>query len=88
MNGTTHYGDAGAEASGRPKGSVMTIVFELETQEFMALNGGPHFKFAPALSFFVWCETVNEIDNLWEKLSRGGKVLLGLDKYPFAEKYG
>lgn len=88
IKGVTHYGHAAAEASGRPKGSVMTVVFELEAQDFMALNGGPHFNFTPALSFFVWCETEKEIDDLWGKLSASGKALMALDKYPFAEKYG
>ena len=63
------YGEAGAKASGRPKGTVMTIIFELEGQEFMALNGGPHFTFSPAVSLRVNCKTQSEIDNLWEKLS-------------------
>jgi predicted 3-demethylubiquinone-9 3-methyltransferase (glyoxalase superfamily) len=67
-----HYREAGAEASGRPKGSVMTIIFELEGQEFMALNGGPHFKFTPAISLMVNCKTQAEIDEYWNKLSEGG----------------
>ncbi|MFL6495666.1 MAG: VOC family protein, partial [Nitrososphaera sp.] len=65
------YGDAAAKVSGRPKGSVMTVVFELDGQRFMALNGGPIFKFSPAISFLVSCETKEEIDKLWEKLSEG-----------------
>jgi predicted 3-demethylubiquinone-9 3-methyltransferase (glyoxalase superfamily) len=69
----TRYGEAGAEVSGRPKGSVMTVTFEIEGQEFVALNGGPHFKFSEAISFMVKCETQNEIDEMWEKLSQGGK---------------
>jgi len=68
----THYGDAGAGASGRPKGSVMTVAFQLDGQEFVALNGGPHFKFSEAISFMVNCETQKEIDEFWEKLSEGG----------------
>jgi len=67
------YGDAAAKVSGRPKGSVMTVVFELDGQRFMALNGGPIFKFSPAISFLVSCETQEEIDKLWEKLSEGGE---------------
>jgi predicted 3-demethylubiquinone-9 3-methyltransferase (glyoxalase superfamily) len=67
------YGEAGAKASGRPKGSVMTATFEIEGQEFMALNGGPHFKFSEAISFIVNCETQEEIDEFWEKLSDGGE---------------
>jgi predicted 3-demethylubiquinone-9 3-methyltransferase (glyoxalase superfamily) len=69
----TRYGDAGAKASGRPKGTVMTVTFQIEGQEFMALNGGPQFKFTEALSFFVNCETQEEVDELWEKLSAGGE---------------
>jgi len=67
------YGEAGAKVSGRPKGSVMTATFEIEGQEFMALNGGPHFRFSEAVSFIVNCETQQEIDQLWEKLSEGGE---------------
>jgi len=64
-------GDAGPG----PKGSVMTATFELEGQEFMALNGGPHFKFTPAISLFVNCETQEEVDEIWNKfLSAGGKA--------------
>jgi predicted 3-demethylubiquinone-9 3-methyltransferase (glyoxalase superfamily) len=68
------YGDAGAQASGRPKGTVMTVAFELEGQAFIALNGGPHFTFSPAISFVVNCEAQEEIDELWEKLSGGGET--------------
>ncbi len=64
----TRYGEAGPG----PKGSVMTIAFELAGQEFVALNGGPHFKFTEAISFFVNCETQEEVDELWDKLSEGG----------------
>jgi predicted 3-demethylubiquinone-9 3-methyltransferase (glyoxalase superfamily) len=69
----THYGESAAEVSGRPKETVMTVTFELEGQQFMALNGGPFFKFSPAISFLVSCETQQEVDNLWEKLSEGGE---------------
>src|SRR2546428_9875510 len=64
----TRYGEAGPG----PKGSVMSVAFQLEGQEFFALNGGPQFSFTPAISFFVNCETQQEIDGLWEKLSAGG----------------
>ena len=66
------YGEEGAEASGRPKGTVMTIAFQLDGQEFVALNGGPHFKFTEAISFVVNCESQNEVDYYWENLSEGG----------------
>jgi predicted 3-demethylubiquinone-9 3-methyltransferase (glyoxalase superfamily) len=67
------YGEAGAEVSGRPKGTVMTVTFQLEGQEFMALNGGPQFKFTEAISFVVNCQTQEEVDAYWEKLSDGGQ---------------
>jgi predicted 3-demethylubiquinone-9 3-methyltransferase (glyoxalase superfamily)/3-methyladenine DNA glycosylase AlkD len=73
IKGISRYGEAGAEASGRPKGTVMTVTFQLDGQEFMALNGGPHFTFSPAISFIVNCETQQEVDELWEKLSAGGE---------------
>jgi len=63
------YGDAGPG----PKGSVMTINFQIEGQEFIALNGGPHFKFNESISFSVNCETQEEVDELWEKLTAGGQ---------------
>ena len=67
------YGKAGAEASGRPKGTVMIITFQLEGQEFMALNGGPVFTFSPAISLLVNCETQEEINDIWDRLSEGGE---------------
>ena len=67
------YGEAGAEVSGRQKGTVMTVTFQLDGQEFMALNGGPLFKFTEAISFMVNCKTQEEVDELWEKLSAGGE---------------
>jgi predicted 3-demethylubiquinone-9 3-methyltransferase (glyoxalase superfamily) len=67
------YGEAGAEVSGRPKGTVMTVEFQLEGQEFLALNGGPIFKFTEAISFIVNCETQEKLDEMWEKLSKGGE---------------
>jgi predicted 3-demethylubiquinone-9 3-methyltransferase (glyoxalase superfamily) len=67
--GVSRYGDAGPG----PKGSVMTATFELEGQRFIALNGGPTFTFTPAISLFVNCETQQEVDDLWEKLSAGGR---------------
>ena len=69
----TRYDDEGAKVSGRPKGSVMTVAFELEGQEFVALNGGPLFKFTEAVSFVVNCETQKEVDHFWEKLTAGGE---------------
>ena len=64
----SRYGDAGPG----PKGAVMGCAFQLEGQDFYALNGGPQFQFTPAISLFVNCETQQEVDELWEKLSAGG----------------
>lgn len=69
MVSTVRYGDAGPG----PKGSIMTIAFELEGQQFIALNGGPVFKFNEAISLSVDCKTQEEVDELWEKLSAGGQ---------------
>ena len=69
VNSVTRYGDAGPG----PKGTVMSATFQLEGQDFFALNGGPQFKFTPAISLFVNCETQQEVDELWEKLSAGGR---------------
>ena len=66
--GVGRYGDTGPG----PKGSVMSVTFQLDGQDFFALNGGPHFTFTPAISFFVNCQTQEEVDDLWEKLSAGG----------------
>ena len=81
----SRYSEEGAKASGMPKGSVMTITFQLNGQDFMALNGGPVFTFTPAISFVVNCEDQQEIDEFWEKLSVGGeKSVCGWLK----DKYG
>jgi predicted 3-demethylubiquinone-9 3-methyltransferase (glyoxalase superfamily) len=77
----TRYGEGGP----RPKGSVLTVKFRLDGQDFLALNGGPHFKFTEAVSFIVNCGTQKEVDRLWEALSEGGeKVECGWLK----DKYG
>jgi predicted 3-demethylubiquinone-9 3-methyltransferase (glyoxalase superfamily) len=67
--GVTRYGEAGPG----PRGSVMTVTFELGGQEFIALNGGPHFKFTEAVSFSVDCKTQEEVDEFWRKLTEGGE---------------
>jgi predicted 3-demethylubiquinone-9 3-methyltransferase (glyoxalase superfamily) len=68
--GVSRYGEGGPG----PAGTVMTGTFQLDGQEFMALNGGPYFKFTEAISLFVNCETQGEVDELWEKLSEGGEI--------------
>ncbi len=85
IGSVSRYGDEGTEVSGKPKGTVMSVTFQLDGQEFTALNGGPQFSFTPAISFFVNCKTQEEVDELWEKLSEGGeKVQCGWLK----DKYG
>ena len=69
----TRYGEGGAAVAGRPKGSVLTATFTIDGQEFVALNGGPHFKFSEAVSFMVKCENQKEIDEMWWRLSQGGE---------------
>jgi predicted 3-demethylubiquinone-9 3-methyltransferase (glyoxalase superfamily) len=69
----SRYSDEAAAASGIPKGTVLTMEFELQGQKFLALNGGPHFKFNEAVSFVVSCQTQDEIDMFWDKLSEDGQ---------------
>ena len=69
----SRYGKEGFEVHGRKEGTVMTVEFEIEGQKFVALNGGPHFKFNEAVSFQIHCETQQEIDFFWSKLSEGGR---------------
>jgi predicted 3-demethylubiquinone-9 3-methyltransferase (glyoxalase superfamily) len=69
----SRYGEEGAKMSGIPAGAIMTVAFQLDGQDFIALNGGPHFKFTEAVSFVVNCETQDEVDEFWEKLSAGGE---------------
>jgi predicted 3-demethylubiquinone-9 3-methyltransferase (glyoxalase superfamily) len=69
IGSVTRYGDAGPG----PKGTVMSATFQLNGQDFIALNGSPHFTFTPDISYFVNCETQQEVDELWEKLSAGGE---------------
>jgi predicted 3-demethylubiquinone-9 3-methyltransferase (glyoxalase superfamily) len=69
---TVRYGKEGAQVSGRREGSVMTIAFELDGQEFTALNGGPQFRFSEAISLVVNCRSQQEVDHYWSRLSEGG----------------
>jgi predicted 3-demethylubiquinone-9 3-methyltransferase (glyoxalase superfamily) len=71
--GVTRYDDESSKAAGRPKGSVMTVAFELDGQAFTALNGGPLFKFTEAISLVVNCDNQKEVDHFWGKLSAGGQ---------------
>lgn len=70
------------------EGKILTAVFELDGYKFMALDGGPIFKFNPSISFHVKCKTKEEVNKLWAKLSEEGEVLMELGSYPFSERYG
>ncbi len=83
--GISHY----SEGAPAPAGSVMTATFELEDLTFTALNGGPvHAGFTQAISFFVNCDSAEEVNELWAKLSESGTVMMELDEYPFSKRYG
>jgi predicted 3-demethylubiquinone-9 3-methyltransferase (glyoxalase superfamily) len=69
---TSHYGEAGQEVHGQKPGTVLTVAFELEGQSFVALNGGPAFRFNEAISLQIMCENQEEVDHYWDKLSAGG----------------
>lgn len=88
IGSSSRYDEASAEVSGQPAGSVLTVEFELEGQDFVALNGGPQFPFTPAISFIVNCPTKDDVDQLWKQLSGGGETLMPLDSYPFSDRYG
>ena len=75
IEATTYYDEESSKAAGRPKGSVLTVDFQVEGQSFMALNGGPVFKFTEAVSFVVNCENQKEVDYFWEKLTAGGQEI-------------
>jgi len=68
----SHFTEEVAQASGQPAGSVLTVLFELEGNRFMALNGGPQFHFTPAISMMIYCDDQQEIDRFWERLTAGG----------------
>lgn len=84
----SYYNEDIAEACGVTAGSIMAIDFQLEGQDFIAINGNSEYLSTPAVSFFVACETPEEVDRLWQKLSESGTPLMELGKYPFSEKYG
>ena len=71
-----------------PSGSVDMVTIELLGQEFSLISAGPFFKFNPSISFLVACKTKEEVDEIWKKLSEGGKELMKLSEYPFSERYG
>lgn len=87
VNRIIPYGKEGFEYHHKPEGSVMTVEFELNGQSFLALNGGPVFKPNESISLFVYCESEERINFLYEKLSEGGSINMPLDKYDWSPKY-
>lgn len=88
ITATSRYTDVGQEVHGMEAGTAMVVELELDGFRISALNGGPSFTLNPSISFFVNCDSVREVDGLWEKLSDGGTVLMPLDAYSFSERYG
>jgi predicted 3-demethylubiquinone-9 3-methyltransferase (glyoxalase superfamily) len=88
MGSVVPYPPTAAEATGKKVGSAMTVEFELAGQKIMAINAGTEFQFTQALSFFVWCETEEELDALWQQLSQGGTERMPLAAYHWSPKYG
>ncbi len=84
----SHYSESTDNPSGKPRGSVLTVEFDVAGQRFTALNGGPHFVVNPSISFFVRVDSPSEADRLFSALAENGKVLMALDKYPWSERYG
>ena len=84
----TRYPEVGQEIHQKEAGSIMTINFELEGYQLLALNGGPHFKFNPSISLFVFSKDEEEINRMWNRLSEGGKTIMPLDSYDWSPKYG
>jgi len=84
----SRYGKEGFEVHGKKEGTALTVEFSLNGQLFNGLNGGPQFKFNPSVSFYVVCDSEEEVDFLWEKLSENGSVMMPLDQYPWSKKFG
>ena len=88
---TSLFRDSGiidiTQIHGTPSGTAETVTIELSGQEFMLISAGPFFTFTPAISFLIACGTTEEVDMLWEQLSKGGTELMPLDAYPFSERY-
>jgi predicted 3-demethylubiquinone-9 3-methyltransferase (glyoxalase superfamily) len=84
----SRYGKAGFEQHGRPEGTVMTVEFELAGYRFAGINGGPHFRPSPAISYFLVQEHEADVERLWSALLEGGQVLMPMDAYDWSPRYG
>jgi len=83
----SYYDEESSKPSGMKPGTVLTVSMTLMGQDFMAMNGGPVFKFSEAVSFFVHCRTAREVDRIFKKLSHKGEIMMPLGSYPFSERY-
>lgn len=88
IGAVSHYPESGDNPSGKPRGSVLTVEFEVAGQRFTALNGGPIFVINPSISFFLHVASAAEADRLFGALAEGGKVMMPLGAYPWSERYG
>ena len=88
ITATSHYPESKDNPSGKPRGSVLTVEFEVAGQRFTALNGGPQFIINPSISFFVQVDSPSEANRLFAAFAENGKVLMALDTYPFSDRYG
>lgn len=84
----SRFDEAGAKASGQKEGTVMTVPFQLMDINFVAINGGPYFKFNPSTSFYVILETEKEVNKVWDRLKEGGQILMEISKYDWSDRYG
>lgn len=88
VTAVSHYPESSDNPGGKPRGSVLTVEFEVAGQRFTALNGGPQFVINPSISFFVHRDTAEDTEQLFHALADGGQVLMPLDAYPWSERYG
>jgi len=88
VTATSRYPDSSDNPGGRPRGSVLTVEFEVAGQRFTALNGGPRFAPNPTISFFVHVDTAREANRLYAALAKGGEPLMPIDAYPWSKRYG
>lgn len=88
ITGVSHYPKSSDNPSGKAKGSILTVEFQLAGQRFTALNGGPHFVIGPSISFFIYMKTAPEADRIFKALAEGGQVLMPIGSYPWSERYG
>lgn len=87
VGNTSHYGKEGFEQHGMPEGTLLTAEVQLAGRNFLFLNGGPAFTPNPSVSFFVVCDSAEEVDHYWDKLKEDGNILMPLDKYEWSERY-